>query len=352
MRSRPAPFALPLLLATVLSVIVAGAPASAQLRKEGTLRAARACEALQSLKRSTNPGAVRLTPGQVYALKGLNKAGGDHALVIVPGAPQAEERWVALSCFEAAGTASSAKPRPAAPERPAAQTRPARTNATGSTENLLALSWLPAFCEGRSGTRECRLLNTGKLRDPARQLSLHGLWPQPREREYCRVDTGLQAVDGRSDWERLPEPEIDRETAASLARAMPGTRSALHRHEWIKHGTCYQAKGGADEYFDDSLQLLDEINRSPVAAYLAANAGRTISAAELRRVFDRAFGPGAGDRVSVKCSRDGARQLLSELWINLSGEIRPDTRLADLLRDAPKAPRGCNRVTLDLPGLQ
>ena len=81
--------------------------------------------------------------------------------------------------------------------------------------------------------------------------------------------------------------------------AMPGTASFLERHEWIKHGTCHRGAGGADEYYDDTLLLVDAINGSPVAALLAERVGGELETAELRQAFDAAFGagrrrPGAG----------------------------------------------------------
>ena len=57
---------------------------------------------------------------------------------------------------------------------------------------------------------------------------------------------------------------------------MPGTRSALHRHEWLKHGTCYGDT--AEEYFADALQLMAELNASPVRALLAARIGGRVTA--------------------------------------------------------------------------
>ena len=133
---------------------------------------------------------------------------------------------------------------------------------------------------------------------------------------------------------------------------MPGTASFLERHEWIKHGTCHRAAGGADEYYDDSLLLVDAINGSAVAALLAERVGGELETAELRQAFDAAFGPGAGERVQVQCAGDGGRTLVRELTIATSGVIGPDGDPGALMRAAAPLSAGCPRGVIDPAGLQ
>ena len=160
--------------------------------------------------------------------------------------------------------------------------------------HLLALSWQPAFCEYRPEKAECRALNAGDLPVTETRLSLHGLWPQPEGNLYCGVPAGLVALDEASRWADLPEVPLDEETREALAVAMPGTASFLERHEWIKHGTCHRGAGEADEYYDDSLRLVDAVNAA-VAELFAAGVGGEVGVDEVRQAFDAAFGPGAGD---------------------------------------------------------
>jgi len=53
---------------------------------------------------------------------------------------------------------------------------------------------------------------------------------------------------------------------------MPGVESLLHRHEWYKHGTCYnpQSDRPEEEYFEESLALLKQINNSSVQDLFAS----------------------------------------------------------------------------------
>jgi len=224
--------------------------------------------------------------------------------------------------------------------------------ASESEDNLLALTWQPAFCEYRPNKPECIRLNAGQLPVAARQLSLHGLWPQPKGNDYCGVLAADRALDENGDWADLPDPGVDAATEAELKTAMPGTASFLHRHEWVKHGTCYRAAGGGDEYFDDALRLMEEINRSAVGAFLADRVGREVATRDIREKFDAAFGPGTGERVAFTCRKDGERLLIREVRIGLRGVIATDAALGDLIRAAAAVPIGCGRGIVDPAGLQ
>jgi ribonuclease T2 len=296
---------------------------------------------LQSKNRGTNPGGVLTEPMRAYAMRAIDRAGGAFFQVTVPGAPVSADRWVRRSCGV---HVVEAEPEAAAAAAPAA--------ADESTDNLLVLSWQPAFCETRPGTAECRELNAGRLPVAETLLSLHGLWPQPPGNIYCDVPAALVALDEASRWSELPEPAMDAETGAHLAAAMPGAASFLDRHEWIKHGTCHRGAGGADEYYDDTLRVLDAINASGVAVLIADHAGAEIEAAAVRAAFDVAFGAGAGDRVQLRCTDDGGRTLLQELSIGLAGAIGPETSVAELILAAEPVPQGCPRGVVDPAGLQ
>ena len=253
----------------VLSLLAAAAPLGPVLAVEpleGWFIAREACEAFQSKNKGTNPGEVMTEPLHAYAMIALNAPGGDFFQVKVPGAPVTEDRWVHVSCglhVVEAGT----------PTAPCRRSRWSRRRGRSSASNLLALSWQPAFCELKPGKTECEQLNAGELPVTETQLSLHGLWPQPRGKEYCGVPAGLVALDRASRWAELPEVAVDADTRELLAVAMPGTASFLERHEWIKHGTCFLGAGGADEYYDDTLRVVEAINASPVAALLAGARG-------------------------------------------------------------------------------
>ncbi|MCF8480286.1 MAG: hypothetical protein K9H25_07640 [Rhodospirillum sp.] len=238
-----------------------------------------------------------------------------------------------------------------------AVTAPLQAMATGkarteSTDTLLALSWLPAFCETMPKARECQVLNGGGMPDAARRLSLHGLWPQPRDRVYCGVSATNIKRDKAGDWKRLPAPPLSAESRARLETAMPGVASQLDRHEWIKHGTCYGAKGGAEAYIQDALALTEAVNGSAVGAFLAESVGRTVSTDAIRARFDQAFGPGTGKRVQVTCVTDGGRTLISEIKLSLRGTITPGADLGNLLGSASPQKRTCKGGILDPVGLQ
>ncbi len=128
-------------------------------------------------------------------------------------------------------------------------------------------------------------------------------------------------MDEDGDWLDLPAPDLSSQTRRALERAMPGTRSGLDRHEWLRHGTCYGTD--PDEYFRDSLIVLDAVNASEARALFARSIGRVVTRDAVRAAFDRSFGPGTGDRVRLTCRRDGARVLISEITLGLSATSGP-----------------------------
>lgn len=292
-------------------------PALAFVPLEGQFTAIDACEALASIKKGTNPNNVRLNPGQTYQVLGKNNDIASHYLLEITSASPSQ-RWVATSCIRPAGL-------------PPDITGPIIPGAT-KKDYLLALSWQPAFCETKPEKPECQNLAAHPDRAEATHFALHGLWPQPESNIYCGVSKSDIAFDKANSWSKLPpiEEKLSPETWAKLQAVMPGTQSNLHRHEWIKHGTCYQ--GPPEEYYVESIALLDEFNKSPIQALMASYIGRKLAIKDIDQALS-SFGSSTGDKVEVKC----ANSVLGELWVNLEGDITLDTRIADLLSNSPKA---------------
>src|SRR5258707_10017507 len=92
----------------VLAVALA-LPASAQVAMQGSFVAAKACTALQSIKKNTNPGNVSVEAGKSYTLLGKNKDQASHYWIEVPGASPLQ-RWVAVDCGSANGDITTKPP--------------------------------------------------------------------------------------------------------------------------------------------------------------------------------------------------------------------------------------------------
>ncbi|WP_209017585.1 ribonuclease T2 family protein [Roseibium aggregatum] len=322
-------------------------PASAFERLEGYFIATETCEAFQSKNKQTNPGNITTAPDTAYRMLGINKPGGDYFQVVIEDAPVTASRWVSTGCGLHVVEAGTRTTQPDVVEDVIIP-----QDGPESTDNLLTLSWQPAFCEIRSGKKECRDLNNGLLPHTTMQMSIHGLWPQPNGNYYCGVPKSVKNLDSPDNWHRLPAPEIDTETADELAALMPGFASFLHHHEWIKHGTCYRGAGGADEFYDDTLYLTGLVNASGVGELFFNNIGEEIAGAQIRAAFDKAFGEGSGDRVQIKCLQDGNRKLVNEIWLNLKGRITPETGLGELLLAADTTGMGCSGGIVDPAGTQ
>ena len=323
------------------------APVRAEVALTGTFTATQACPAYQSIRKATNPGAIMVAPGQAYDVLAKNKPDVTHYRLRIEGA-QPAERWVWAPCghFQSgeqpvttAGAGAAVGGGAAAGSAASADAGGTVGAATGGARatHVLSVSWEPAFCAKHSDKSECRELTAASF--GATHLSLHGLWPQPRGTQYCNVAPELKQFDQNHDWSSLPEPQMSAETLKRLSAVMPGVQSKLQRHEWIVHGTCFG--GNADGYFSRAAGLAEEIDASKVAKLFADAAGNTLTAAAIRAAFDDAFGPGAGARVAVSCGGRGPARKITDLVLNLAGDVPGATKLGDLMRAAQTVPPGC-----------
>jgi ribonuclease T2 len=325
----------PTRLLIFITLALAVSPARAEVPLLGTFTATAPCPAHQSISRQTNPGAVTLSPGAQYELVATNKIPPTHLWIVVPGA-EPNRRWVELAC---------GKTDADLPATPAEQSSPQTYR---GTQYVLAINWQPAFCETAEHVRECRDQRPNSFE--ASHFTLHGLWPQPRSNEYCGVSEGdiWASRDGR--WRDLPPLDLTIAQRRDLDEVMPGSQSGLDRHEWVKHGSCY----GTDqrEYYADSLDLMLALNTSEVVALFAGNIGRRITLTQVRSAFDVSFGPGTGERVSMSCIEDGNRILITELQINLTGEITGPDGLSRLMLAAEPTDSECRSGQVDAVGLR
>jgi ribonuclease T2 len=280
------------------------------------------CPAWNDLRESRNVDNRHLRPGERYRVDRHYKG---HYLVL--WSDGRSRRWVRDECLRSAGKKG---------DEEAVRTG---SESTGrALHSLLVLSWHNAFCETHAHRKECRPVNNLG----AGHLVLHGLWPQPRERVYCGVPERLKALDRQKRWRALPPLKLTEALNRRMLRFMPGVLSGLERHEWIKHGSCYDPD--PVRYFDDALSLTEQVDRSAVGEYLRANEGRRVTLAQLRRLFERSFGRGTGRKLAMECRRG----LLTELKVSLRGKGKD---LQRLLRNAPTLKSRCREGIVDAPGL-
>ncbi len=211
---------------------------------------------------------------------------------------------------------------------------------------VLAISWQPAFCERAKRRPECKAVKPDRYDNT--NFALHGLWPQPGSNIYCGVSENDKATDKKRRWKQLAGLGLSDELKQKLWKMMPGAQSYLHRHEWVKHGTCYS--NSPETYYQDSVKLLSEINASEVRELFSRSIGKRLSSAQIRSAFDRSFGKGAGKRVRISCKRDGNRTLITELTVGLNGSAQD--KISELIAASPQTKKGCPGGIVDRIGLQ
>ncbi len=193
-----------------------------------------------------------------------------------------------------------------------------------ANEYTLAVQWFPSVCKVKN-YKECKI-DYPFWRE---NFTLHGLWPK---KTYCRVSPRDKILDKKREWNKI-NLKISPKLAQIIAMYMPGYLSALHKHEWIKHGSCLSKS--VQEYFLNSISLVSQINNSKIKDFFIKNRGKRIQTTKIRKLFEKEFGN--GKNVKFIC-KDG---YLTELRINLKGKITPITPLYDLIFKAKPQKIGC-----------
>lgn len=273
------------------------------------------CPAFNNLKHTKNTHNITLDTKREYTV--LKKHKGQY-LIIVKGENPAQ-RWVDGSCFDEQIQKSTSKESTkqellnfASADRFIDEVL-GKEKVVKSKDNILALTWHNAFCETHRYKKECKRSGfaLGKGKYSERHFVLHGLWPQPRSKVYCNVDKELVQVDKHGQWQHLPCLVMEEETEKRLEKVMPGYASGLHKHEWIKHGTCYGTD--ADVYFEDSVNFTEQFNNSKAGKFFSNQMGKRVTLQQIRSQVDRSFGQGAGKRVELRCKNG----MITELWLHL-----------------------------------
>jgi len=281
----------------------------ASIKIDGYFIAEKNCTAVHSIKQGTHP--FTLTKGMAYKVMAKNKPEASHYLIDIESLEENPNKWVPVDCGIILIDCKVDQVEIPSIEK----------------NYLLAISWQPAFCQSHQSKLECETQTEDRY--DATHLSLHGLWPQPRNNAYCNVSDKDKSIDRRNAWHLLDPLGLTEETFVELFVSMPGVASHLQRHEWIKHGTCYS--DSAEIYYKDVLKVMHKIDDTNISVLFTDNIGKKITAEQIRNAFDEAFGEGSGEKVNVKCSKG----LIVELWVNLKGDINKDDNLSRLLQNAP-----------------
>ena len=315
----------------------------------------RTCGLYNNLKHTQDSGNLRLDMHHTYEMLRHHKG---QYLVKVPDATPSQ-RWVDDDCLtlrplrgtplyeEIQASRKSTRTTVASKESsvtPVATPSDSTTdNRAVSRDNLLALSWHNAFCETHRYKKECKrtLLQLLKAAPGDDRFVLHGLWPQPRHKVYCGVPRQQIRLDKQKRWQQLPPLDLSEETRERLQRLMPGYSGYLHRHEWIKHGTCYGTD--AEHYFATAAALTEAVNRSEIGAFFHQNRGKRVDLKRIRMLFDKTFGRGTGYKVSMQCKQG----MITELWLHIGGSGED---LAALLKQGKAARSRCRSGRIDKAG--
>ena len=299
----------------------------------------RSCEAFNNMKHTQNTHHVTLDTSKTYTVLKHHKG---QNLILIKG-EQPAQRWVDDSCFPQKSKLAEDVVQKGGSGESAQHPKRVKKELISQKQNILVLTWHNAFCETHRYKKECKksLFPFGEGKYKERHFVLHGLWPQPRGNQYCGVNSVEKNLDKHKQWHRLSLPHLGPELESRLKKVMPGVSSNLHKHEWVKHGTCYSSS--ASEYYEDSVSLVEQFNSSKVGQFFGKHIGQRVSLQQIRTLFDRSFGQGTGKRVEMKCTKG----MITELWLHL-GSGSDD--LSILLKRGKQTRSYCTSGRIDKAG--
>lgn len=204
---------------------------------------------------------------------------------------------------------------------------------SASDSSLLVVTWGPSLCKVESSIKGCRSGRVGSL---GQSFVLHGLWPQPKDQQYCGVPKNSR------DRKEVPLPP---DLQARLKSLMSDS-SVMAPHEWYAHGSCSGVT--PTEYFSIATTLADQAI-AVLDPVFDRQAGGRINARSVREAVDAQFGSGAGARVALACKDAGGGPVVYEVRLSLPpvARLRPDPpSLAEALAAAPAVPPGCGQGRL------
>jgi len=311
-------------------------------------KATKVCPAYNNMKHTTNANNIKLEVGKEYRI--LQKSKGQ-ILTLVEG-ERIAQRWVDEACFSEMKIAEKSSPskKVIADKKTSSDTKALASKSTEgdkypafskskSKQNLLALSWQNAFCQTHQYKKECKSMT--KKDFAASHFVLHGLWPQPRNNQYCNVSKKEVGKDKNKQWNRLENLDLNKTVRSELAVLMPGYSSNLHKHEWVKHGSCYGTTENA--YYADAMNMLTQFNDSEVGAFFEKNIAKVVYLKDIRSEFEKSFGKGSGDHLTMNCKKG----LITELWVHLGSD---EENLKALLKKGETPKSRCVKGRIDAVG--
>ena len=291
------------------------------------------------MKHTKNTHHVILDTSKTYTVLKHHKG---QNLILIKG-EQPAQRWVDDECFSKIAQLEKQAYENNSVDAYIKRETEVKKELVSQKQNILVLSWHNAFCETHRYKKECKktFFPFGKGIYKEKHFVLHGLWPQPKSNQYCGKDNYEKRLDKHKQWHKLSDLGLSTDLRERLQKVMPGFYSNLHKHEWVKHGTCYSSN--AHTYYEDAVGLTEQLNASNAGQFFQKHLGQRVSLQQVRTLFDRSFGKGSGKRVEMKCKKG----LITELWLHL-GSGSDD--LATLLKRGKQTRSYCTGGRIDKAG--
>lgn len=118
--------------------------------------------------------------------------------------------------------------------------------------NSFVLQWKPTECMKKKSQCESDFLTN--------DFNIRGLWPEYNNGDWpqnCHEVNNWPATDKRSEFELTDE--LSKKLKKNWDSSKPNLSDSW-KHEWYKHGTCFEPNNGSIEYFNLVLKQFDNYN--------------------------------------------------------------------------------------------
>lgn len=173
--------------------------------------------------------------------------------------------------------------------------------------NLFVVQWKPSQCVRK--TSHCA---QGFL---SNDFSIHGLWPEYFNGSWpqdCYLNHDWPEDDIRREFRLTDELEV--KLNENWSSYKPDSRG-FWKHEWDKHGTCYEPNKGSVEFFDLVLKQYDlyDVKKVLADAGIVPTNGKGYDKVDIQNAFT--------NRVTVDCRKISKRIYLDSIFVCLDHDL-------------------------------
>lgn len=173
--------------------------------------------------------------------------------------------------------------------------------------NLFVVQWKPSQCVRKSSHCAKGFLSN--------DFSIHGLWPENFNGSWpqdCYQDHDWSETDLKREF-RLTD-DLEEKLRKNWSSYKPDSRG-FWKHEWDKHGTCFEPNTGSIDFFELVLKQFDlyNVKQDLENAGIVPASGNGYDKNDIQNAFSK--------RVTIDCRKISKRIYLDSIFVCLDKDL-------------------------------